>query len=701
MTALLKPTVAIQKKCLQLKRFRMVAIAFLFIFTHLNGYAQGIDPNFHIYLLTGQSNMTGSGSIEENIDTYSPRVKMMTKEGKWVTAVHPIHYSGKGGVGPGIAFALKMLEGANPKVTIGLIPTAVGGQGIEVFAPGVTNERTKTSIYDESITRIREAKKLGVFKGVLFHQGESNSGKTFTTWPDKVKDLIKNLRTDLNDPNMPFVIGELSYFRTTSPNINNLLPQLIAEVPYTAWVSAKGLMDKGDRTHFNSASASELGKRFAVAMKGLNKPAASQSLNKPAEPQLLIPDGFTETKDIVYFDLDVQGSKGTVEKVIGHYNKFIVGKVKGFDQPASSKSDLKDKSGQPFDWSLRMDIIHPKTPSKPRPVFLVVSTATKRNMHRHTPFQQYFAKRGYVTVIIDHAYSPLAHIFGHKDSYYSLDDITGVKAYTAAVRYLRANAKKYSIDPDRIGGLGHSKGSYAITRLSDPTINAESPERFGKIEANGKQPNTEYPSHIQVGYQSMGNGTRSSKIYVKDDYAPTITAVGKKDKYNHWAAWPVVEEAYAKDHDANWLGIPMLDKGHDMATGLQPDQGYIREQVVEKFFSSYLEPTLAPNILYVTPYNGDVAKNSVSPTQPVVIHFSPQMDVNSVKSASKVFNADNGKQVEGTWKVSRKGTYFVFTPKEGKFTGKNFKVIIDKKAKSINGVSLANIHEHLFSITDE
>src|SRR5690606_5205997 len=118
------------------------------------------------------------------------------------------------------------------------------------------------------------------------------------------------------------------------------------------------------------------------------------------------------------------------------------------------QSDLKDKEGNSFDWNLRMDIIHPEKPSKPRPVFFIVSTAVKRNIDRHTPFQQMFAKRGYVTVIIDHAYNPLARIFGHQDAYYSLDDITGVKAYTAAVRYLRANAKKYSIDPNFIGGLG-------------------------------------------------------------------------------------------------------------------------------------------------------------------------------------------------------------------------------------------------------
>jgi len=423
---------------------------------------------------------------------------------------------------------------------------------------------------------------------------------------------------------------------------------------------------------------------------------------RPAYQEAFIPEGFTETKDVVFFELDKQGSQGTVEKVIDHYNKYIVGKKEGYDKIATKKSDLKDTEGNPFDWSLRMDIIHPEKPAKPRPVFFIVSTATKRNIHRHTPFQQTFAKRGYVTVIIDHAYSPLARVFGHHDAYYSLDDITGVKAYTAAIRYLRANAEKYSIDPDFIGGLGHSKGSYAITRLSDPMISENSDERFGKREPYGPQPYTEYASHIQVGYQSMGNGTRSSKKYVKDDYAPTITAVGKSDQYKHWDAWPNVVEAYSKDHDANWLGIPMLDRGHHMATGFQPDIGYIREEVVEKFFSSYLEPDLPPNILYVTPYNGRNSENAVVPDQPVIIHFAPQMDVASVKESVKIISQQTGEVIEGSWKVKRKNTYFIFTPKTGsfKFQG-HYKVIIGSNAKSTHGIPLGKVQEHVFSISRE
>ena len=431
----------------------------------------------------------------------------------------------------------------------------------------------------------------------------------------------------------------------------------------------------------------------------LARHAFAQTAEKVVEQQTFVPQGFVETKDLVYFEIDKHGSKGSVEKVISDYNEYIVGKTKGVVKKALNKGDLLDKKGQPFDWKLRMDIIHPAKPSSPRPVFFIVSTSTVRNIPRHTPFQQQFAKRGYVTVIIDHAYSPLARVFGHSDKYYSLDDITGVKAYTAAIRYLRANAGKFSIDPDRLGGLGHSKGSYAIGRLSDPDINAASDEWKGPIEPYGPQPNLGFPSNIQVGYQSMGNGTRRSLALVKDNYAPMITAVGKLDPANHWAVWPDAVKAYSVDHDANWLGIPMLDRGHEMAVGFQPDLDYRREEVIEKFFSSYLEPNLPPNILYAAPYND--SQSLVKNTSPIVMHFSPQMDTVSVKNAFKLVDIKTNNQVRGNFKVSRKGTYFQFVPDIPLTKNKAYKLYVATGAHSNVGIPLSEPYEQIFTLNAE
>src|SRR5690606_17705075 len=106
----------------------------------------------------------------------------------------------------------------------------------------------------------------GVLKGILFHQGESNSGSSNqASWMAGVTDLARNLRNTFNVPNVPFLIGELGYYRTTSSNINSILPELISEIPRSDLVSANGLNDF-DGTHFDSYSANILGKRYAAKM---------------------------------------------------------------------------------------------------------------------------------------------------------------------------------------------------------------------------------------------------------------------------------------------------------------------------------------------------------------------------------------------------------------------------------------------------
>jgi|GEM_PF-156850 len=221
------------------------------------------DDNFHLYLLIGQSNMAGRGAVTLEYASIShPRVKMLNKDNEWVTAKHPLHFDKPSvvGVGPGLEFAIKMAE-ANPDITIGLIPSAVGGTGIDLWQPVGYDSVTDTHPYDDALIRAKRAMLSGVMKGILWHQGEGNSGSSYATWPAKVKELVNRLRLEFGNEKLPFIIGELGYYRSTSANINNLLPQLILEVPYTAIASAQDLLSF-DGTHFDSPSATTLGERY-------------------------------------------------------------------------------------------------------------------------------------------------------------------------------------------------------------------------------------------------------------------------------------------------------------------------------------------------------------------------------------------------------------------------------------------------------
>ena len=66
---------------------------------------------FYLFLLAGQSNMAGRGTVENEDKVVNPRVLALSKEGKWVPAVDPIHFDKpSAGVGPGRSFALALMK---------------------------------------------------------------------------------------------------------------------------------------------------------------------------------------------------------------------------------------------------------------------------------------------------------------------------------------------------------------------------------------------------------------------------------------------------------------------------------------------------------------------------------------------------------------------------------------------------------------
>lgn len=230
------------------------------------------DPNFHLYLLAGQSNMAGRGKVEP-IDTITQaNILMLDKNNVWRRAKSPLHFDKPvAGVGPGLAFAQELIK-ANPKVKIGLIPAAHGGSSIDAWVKGGYHDQTKGYPYDEAITRTKVAMQTGILKGIIWHQGESDSGaEPSKMYLNKLATLIQNFRVECNAPAVPFVAGELGYYHDTYNNINQELSKLPALVPITAIVKADGLIHGGDGIHFDAASAREYGKRYAYKMLELQK----------------------------------------------------------------------------------------------------------------------------------------------------------------------------------------------------------------------------------------------------------------------------------------------------------------------------------------------------------------------------------------------------------------------------------------------
>ena len=118
--------------------------------------------------------------------------------------------------------------------------------------------------------------KYGTLKGVLWHQGESDSGTRTNadSYGARLGQMIRDLRADLQSPDLPVVVGQIGEFLydrgpDKSPYarvVNEALAQLPEKVPHTGCALSKGLTHKGDDVHFNGASQREFGSRYAAEM---------------------------------------------------------------------------------------------------------------------------------------------------------------------------------------------------------------------------------------------------------------------------------------------------------------------------------------------------------------------------------------------------------------------------------------------------
>jgi hypothetical protein len=178
--------------------------------------------------------------------------------------VDPLHWDKPvAGVGPGLTFG-KSLADAQPTITIGLVPCAVGGSPIEQWQPGAP-------LFKAALERAKLAAPHGTIKGIIWHQGESNASNTTEQYAEKLKATIEGFRKELNSPNLPFVVGTLADFFKSGSKVNAALVNLPQAVPHTACVESKSLPHKGDNLHFSAEGARELGKRYAEAMQKLTK----------------------------------------------------------------------------------------------------------------------------------------------------------------------------------------------------------------------------------------------------------------------------------------------------------------------------------------------------------------------------------------------------------------------------------------------
>ena len=252
---------------------------------------EGFDPNFHIYLCFGQSNMEGNAAIEgKDRVGVDPRFMMMAavdmpsskrKKGEWYTAYPPLcrDYTG---LTPADYFGREMVAHLPENIKVGVINVAVGGASIDLFDQDKCADYIKKEAdwfknycseygndpYKVLVTMAKKAQQNGVIKGILLHQGCTNNGQK--DWPVRVKRIYVRLLHDLglNEEETPLLIGEL--LSQEQGGIcwghNNVIAKTQPVIPNSYVVSSKDCPGASDGLHFTAEGYRMIGKRYAEKM---------------------------------------------------------------------------------------------------------------------------------------------------------------------------------------------------------------------------------------------------------------------------------------------------------------------------------------------------------------------------------------------------------------------------------------------------
>lgn len=243
---------------------------------------------------------------------------------------------------------------------------------------------------------------------------------------------------------------------------------------------------------------------------------------------------------------------------------------------------------------LRLDIYKPADPHQPCPAIILIhgggwisfDKGTMRNMG------EFLARSGFVAFAVDY------RLFHGAENRWpaQLDDVQ------RAVRWVRANAAKYGVNPDRIGAFGHSAGAQLAALLgmedtrdnSDPALAKYSSRVQAVVDVSGPVDFTanhdpdgvafltsflgaDYAKHPEVWRQA------SPSFHVAKDNAPFLIVHGTRDESVPVSQAEKLYEALKAQ------GVPVfLEKVDDVHTFRSPEVRHQLALETREFFNHYL-----------------------------------------------------------------------------------------------------------------
>ena len=329
-----------------------------------------VDPNFYIFLCFGQSNMEGAAKPEAmDLVSPGPRFLLMPavdfpatdtrparKMGEWCEAIPPLCRPNNG-LTPADWFGRTLVASLPENIKIGVIHVAIGGIDIRGFLPDSISSYVKrapnwmtgmlkaydNNPYQRLVTLAKKAQKEGVIKGILMHQGETNTGDP--KWAGMVQQVYDRLCGDLQLKPEEVNLYAGNIVQAGGKGVCIGCKKQIDDLPKTLHtsqvISSDDCTNGPDRLHFDAAGYRELGCRYGEAVARFlgyepKRPAAmiaSQQIEVPADAKTAenaIPGNEfpkVDSQRRAYFRIHAPQAKKVVVDICGKkYNMTSDGK---------------------------------------------------------------------------------------------------------------------------------------------------------------------------------------------------------------------------------------------------------------------------------------------------------------------------------------------------------------------------------------
>ncbi|MBM3474891.1 MAG: sialate O-acetylesterase [Armatimonadetes bacterium] len=245
-----------------------------------------------LFILAGQSNMDGCGKLVD-CEAPSSAVHCFYYDDRWDIAEDPLCRYNEAvdpvywgldvteenrekwvqfdrdfrvtGAGLGVRFGKEIAK--RHRVPVGLLACSHGGTSLDQWSPDLAQEGGK-SLYGSLIRRVKAVG--GKVAACLWYQGESDANaQAAPLFREKLAKLIRAIRDDLGQPELPFLQVQLGPFygepADAFPEWNRVQTEQIAiegDLPDVATVAAVDL-ELSDAIHMSTNSEKILGVRLA------------------------------------------------------------------------------------------------------------------------------------------------------------------------------------------------------------------------------------------------------------------------------------------------------------------------------------------------------------------------------------------------------------------------------------------------------